>query len=106
MQNDKANNIQFDSHRRGGGGNNAHFDLHIRAGWGGGANVHLDLSGGGGGRVAGNNAYNVNRLLFQHLPLDLREKRDSSVADLHGQVNPETNSNSTFFKIYFSVSHI
>ena len=60
----------------------------------------------GGGGVAGNNAYNVNRLLFQHLPLDLREKRDSSVADLHGQVNPETNSNSTFFIIYFSVSHI
>ena len=59
-----------------------------------------------GGAVAGNNAYNVNRLLFQHLPLDLREKRDSSVADLHGQVNPETNSNSTFFIIYFSVSHI
>ena len=56
--------------------------------------------------VAGNNAYHVNRLLFQHLPLDLREKRDSSVADLHGQVNPETNSNSTFFIIYFSVSHI
>ena len=50
--------------------------------------------------VAGNNAYNVNRLLCQHLPLDLREKRDSSVADLHGQVNPETNSNS-FFTTYF-----
>ena len=46
--------------------------------------------------LTGNNAYNVNRLLFQHLPLDLREKRDSSVADLHGQVNPETNSNSFF----------
>ena len=44
------------------------------------------------------NAYIVNRLLLQRLLLDLHEKRNSSVADLHGQANPETNSSSTFFQ--------